>query len=343
MIHIEYDRADLTYYSGEKVSGKVHVNVEKRTKCNSILVRLMWYAHGIGNESVNKIIEINVHDGADLEAGRYTFPFEFQLPAGPCTYRGYHTNVDWYVEAQVDIPWARDPKGDEDFILKPGPMANPPVPEKPHTETKSDNGVTGGIIGVGMLFVAAICFLIDIATEEFGLSCCGLICLIGGGFVTYMAVHRFLSTRLVGAVTFGVEPWPVHPGGTFTHRIEFTPKADMLVNEITVQLEGKEVVVEGAGSDKTTYTHELFNQTITVCGESECAKGGPVVFNADFEIPADAACSFECSSNQVVWLVTTHIDIPNWPDWNDTHEVVVAPDHTPRAMAPETSAPGPVW
>ncbi|MCP4500914.1 MAG: hypothetical protein GY822_13215 [Deltaproteobacteria bacterium] len=37
---------------------------------------------------------------------------------GPLTYRGELLNVDWFLKARADIPWALDPKAELVFVVQ---------------------------------------------------------------------------------------------------------------------------------------------------------------------------------------------------------------------------------
>ena len=333
LISVEFDRDNVTYYAGEFVSGTMILELEKKTNCRSVTASLGWYAHGAGNDAATIVETLTVHSG-ELEPGVYRFPFRFNLPPGPYTYHGHYLNVDWYVEGTADVPWATDPKGDEDFILLPSRDVRPPDPELPaHTEA-TDTGMAGIIVGAGIAALSVLCGLYGIVEEEdFGMACCAAIGLIIAAVALYYGFHRFLATRLVGDVRFGAEPWPVHPNDTFTHTITFTPKRKMLVNAITATLVGKEEVVEGHGSDRTTHTNVLFEQSVEVASNGTLEGKQEVTFRAAFTIPDGPFYTISATDNTLSWEVTTHIDIPNWPDWEDKHQVVVTPDYS-RAGSP---------
>ncbi|MDP6720241.1 MAG: hypothetical protein QGF59_16390, partial [Pirellulaceae bacterium] len=59
-----------------------------------------------------------IHQGEALDLGAPgtltgTYSQEFSLPAeisAPLTATGRQFSVDWFVQVQLDVPWARDPK-----------------------------------------------------------------------------------------------------------------------------------------------------------------------------------------------------------------------------------------
>lgn len=325
-IDIRFSSSQDTYYPGDTISGVVNIHLEKPTKCKKLNINLAWLGHGKGDAEYNIVDFQDPHDGTQLAAGQHRFPFEFRLPAGPYTYAGEYTNVTWLIQVHMDIPWARDAKEDATFLLLPGPVNHPPEPEMESAVVKDDNGFGGAIVAVVILVPSALFFLYEVFEEE-SIPCCGLIGLIFGLFALYHAVHRFMSTRLVGNVSMSAEPWPLHPGQTFEHTIKFTPKLEMTVNAMTVTLIGQEQSIEHHGSSSTTHSFPVFEQEIVLARDAVLPKNELAVFKAVFDLPDHAPFSFECSNHKVVWNISTHIDIPYWPDWEDSHDVQVMPDY----------------
>ncbi len=52
-----------------------------------------------------------------------TFSQEFSLPAetnAPLTVTGKQFSIDWFVQVQLDVPWAKDPKIRAPIVLLSG-------------------------------------------------------------------------------------------------------------------------------------------------------------------------------------------------------------------------------
>ena len=119
---IEFERSDRRYRPGETVSGKVTVQVNAKVQCNGLTVKRLWHTHGKGNyaEGSDSVEEV-VFSGEWWPGETHAYPFAFEVPAAPVSYHGEVLNVDHYVAARADIPWAIDPKAEEDFLLLAGP------------------------------------------------------------------------------------------------------------------------------------------------------------------------------------------------------------------------------
>ena len=54
-----------------------------------------------------------------IRAGeRREFPFRFEVPGGPVTYRGTYLNLDWYLTAHAKGGLLQHLKAEQDFLLQ---------------------------------------------------------------------------------------------------------------------------------------------------------------------------------------------------------------------------------
>lgn len=98
---------------GELIEGIFTIESHKPINCRRILVQLV----GIENSEARGHKDMHVHlgDRHDLGSpgtvtGNYTQ--EFSLPAettAPLTARGKLFSIEWFVQIQLDVPWAKDP------------------------------------------------------------------------------------------------------------------------------------------------------------------------------------------------------------------------------------------
>ena len=119
-LEIVFDNDKREYHVGDTVKGKVNVKVNASCQCDKLTLDHQWRTHGRGNRAQGRVDSENLFSGQWDTPGTYAYPFELILPAGPLTYRGHHINVDWYLNARADIPWAIDPKAEEEVILTRG-------------------------------------------------------------------------------------------------------------------------------------------------------------------------------------------------------------------------------
>ena len=261
---------------------------------------------------------------------------------GPYSYHGHYVNVGWYVEARLDVPWAIDPKADVDFWLVPGADCRI-EPTDAHSDKKSSQGYATAILGaVCTLFVLGYIAWVALGEIEWDDGICFAIgAAVIGLPLLYKGVMRYLSTRLVRAPHLHCAPHPLVPGGQVAITLDFVAGMDMHLNSVMVQLKATEYATQGSGTDRTTYSHDTYDEVSPSHGPMQIKKGQKVEFVAQLPMPHDAPYSFEASDNSIKWTAQVSIDIPNWPDWHDTLELECCPG---PASTPAPSQPsGVAW
>jgi len=97
------DRAQFRL--GETVRGEIKISPERKAQqASALAVRLIWLAHGTGEDRRHPVAELQLAKGPFTEGA--SLPFELTLPPqAPLTYRGEIIDIDWYVEAELlDTP-----------------------------------------------------------------------------------------------------------------------------------------------------------------------------------------------------------------------------------------------
>jgi len=262
----------------------------------------------------------------ELEAARSYSPgeeheisFSLLSPAHPVTYHGTMINVDHYVSVQMNVPWAFNPKAEEDYLLVAGePPAhfvgsrNEIIALTPAAGKSSIAGkVILGIIVAGLLMVVA----------AFALFLLPIILLIAG----FVWLRRKALAGRLGEVTLSIPHVVVAPGEQWTARIQFQPRKQFRINNIGLTLLGKETATSGSGTKATTHTHKILEQKLDVRANAMLAAGELVSEEFTFAFPPTDAFSLELSDNKIQWTATVRIDIPAFPDWSKTQPLQVVP------------------
>ena len=319
-IRITFDNPDRTYIGGDTVSGEVYVQVNEDIRCNGIVLTHYWKTHGRGNTARGEKHEIQLTDSVPLQAGEeLKFSFDFAAEIWPLTYHGHYINVDHFVHVGVDVPWAFDPKHEEEYILLPG--ERPPEFtgargeviefEKEATEAK-------GIAKV-ILFIIVAIFLILFAAFAIVLI---PILLISGGI--YWGWKKMIASR-VGEVKLKMPHLVVGPGEDWPVELSFTPKKTFPVNGITVKIFAQEAATSGSGTNSTTHRHTLHEETHTLHPGGSLLAGEEFSERFTIGFPETAAWSIAESDNKVTWSAQIRIDIPRFPDWSKKAELQVVP------------------
>ena len=111
--------------------------------------------------------------------------------------------------------------------------------------------------------------------------------------------------------------------------ITVTPRAEMTVDAIYVDLVGREVVISGSGTNQTTHRHELHNTRFELQGtQRQLHPGENVELETEVRIPPNAPFTFAADDNVLEWNLTLVISIPKWPDWKQVYPITIGPPRT---------------
>lgn len=111
---------------GEDVSGHIVVSTDKTFTCNRIILKLRGkeYTHyQAGKVHVSEThdlldYEITIWEGGEIHSGEARFDYGFKLPNElPPTHNGFYGEIDYSVEAVVEVDRANDPKSKFKLIV----------------------------------------------------------------------------------------------------------------------------------------------------------------------------------------------------------------------------------
>jgi hypothetical protein len=322
-ISIEFDRADRLYRGGETVSGRVRIGVNQDLSCKGIKLIHFWKTHGRGNSDTGPRQELQLAPNRPLLRGEtLTFPFSFVAECEPVTYRGNYLNVDHYARVEVDLPWAFDPKREEEFVVRPGkpPDRNRGGLDAAQQGKGNSHGAAIAIV-VGLLLLTAAAFLMFVLAPI----------LLAVGLV-YWIVRKMIQSRL-GEVELIAPKLVVAPGEAWPVEIRFTPRKTFSVNAITLKLVAQESATSGSGTDKKTHCHTLVEQTHTLHPADTLMRGKPFYRQTAVAIPESDAFSFESNNNRVEWWAEVRIDMPGFPDWSQKQTLKIEPREFLQAVS----------
>ena len=322
-ITIEFDRANRTYLGGETVSGEVHVRVNKDTTSDGIVLENMWKTHGYGNPDL-AILEIQeLAKRTQLKAGQeMSFPFSFTAALGPTTYHGHHINLDHYVTAYIDVPWALDPKVTEDYLLLPGEPP-PGMPDK--RDELIDFTSEPAAWRRTLLYTFLGCIALPLAPII--LPVLGVIW-----------IRKKMVARRLGGIELTTPHLLVAPGEDWPLELKFTPKKSFRINGIQAEILGREAATAGSGTNKTTKTHKVHDGVDKLEPEGQISAGESFDRKYTIPFPETNAYSLEEEDNKITWTVKVRIDIPWFPDWTEKKTVQVFPAEFFKDAAVKTPA-----
>ncbi len=320
-LRIEFDRKDRKYSGGETVTGRVLIRMHEAVKSTGITLTHQWRTHGRGN------VTSGPNESVELEAARMYSPgethelsFSVPSPTHPVTYHGTMINVDHYVSVQMNVPWAFNPKAEEEYVLVAGEPPAHFVGSRSAIIALTPTAGTSSIVGKAVLGIIVAALLMVVAA--FALFLLPII-LIVAGFIWFR--KKALAGRL-GEVKLSIPHVVVAPGEQWTAKIQFQPRKQFRINSIGLTLLGKESATSGSGTKSTTHTHKILEQKTVVRSNDMLTAGELVSEEFTFEFPTTDAFSLELSDNKIQWTATVRIDIPSFPDWSKTQPLQVVPE-----------------
>lgn len=307
--------ADTVFRLGDTISGSVEVGVDRDVDRQKLVAKLLWKTHGRGNSDEAAFDELELYTGPWSSGEHHTYPFQLTLPEeGPYTYRGEYLNVDWYVEARSDIPWARDPRTSQDFLVRPGDRIRPEIHSEVGLEFRNalDSPVVA-FIGVAFAIVSVASGLYAYLEDpDFWVAwviCAGLGLAAAG--VLGPRVRRWLASRRIGDVQVTIGS--LDPDGRLACEVGVGARDISAIRRVNATLILDEVVTSGSGTNRSTHTHRAFESEVDL----PMAGFGPSGrrYAAKLELPEPPIFSFSSSDNKLRWNVEIRVDVSGWPDW----------------------------
>jgi len=312
-ISIEFYRPDREFQTGQSVQGWVRIKVDKDIKCRGLSLNVFWKTHGRGNTSRQNYFQQNLFQGQWLASESYEYPFEFTPPISPQTYHGHYLNIDHYVSVRADIPWALDPRREEEFLWRVGSEAE----ELSQQQAVLEQGRGCANVGLAFSVAAAIAVIVTaVVVKSFWL----LLILLPLLFIGFLCLRDRLAERKLGSVTWATLG-STYAGQAMPCSLHIGPVSRVQIKEITAVTEGSETVVSGSGTDATTYTHELFKKKTVIASSPSIALGASLELQPEILFPETDAFSIDLPDNKIRWNVTLAIRLAGWPDWVQSREI----------------------
>ena len=319
-IRITFDKADRTYRGGELVSGEVHIDVNKDIRCNGIILTHYWKTHGRGNTDSGERHKIRLVEMLPLQAGEELhLPFEFTAERWPLTYRGHYVNVDHYVHVAVDVPWAIDPKHEEEYILLVGDR--PPEITGDRSEVIAFARPTTQVSGLVKFFLYGILAIFAVMLSALFVVLIPVFLICGS---IYWVWRTMIASR-IGDLDLKIPHIVVGPGEQWPVELTFTPKKTFSVNGITLRIFGQESATSGSGTNKTTHHHTILDQSHTLYPAGQLMAGEQFSERFVVDFPQSDAWNLNQSDNNIKWWAEVRIDIPRFPDWGKKTELQLVP------------------
>jgi hypothetical protein len=323
----------------------VNVATDAPVKCKSLTVTLQWQTHGRGNTSKGPTSQVVLFQGEWPGGEQHAYGFEFIAPPGPASYRGQYVNVDHYLTARVDLPWAIDPKASTEILVVPksgaaeydhGPSYEPPAKE---LRSEGKTMVLGSVLlagcfglpGLGIMLLGVSLGIAwmrgssgQAAPAIFTFLFGSVFALVGFGLAVLMQ-KRNLAQRKLGNPLVNVSPVTARGGDRISVQVTLQPRARVKLTGAKVVLQCKERAVSGSGTNRTTHTCQIHEVEAGLNAPPQLEAGQPASFSASLQLPNGAPATFVASDNDVKWTATVNVGIDGWPDWERDYPITVRP------------------
>jgi hypothetical protein len=359
-IHLDDDKT--SYRGGDTVTGTVEVRTDAEVQCKALTVECQWRTHGKGNTARGRAQRLDLAQGIWPPGAIQRYAFSFELPHGPFTYHGHYLNIGWFIRAQADIPWALDPKAEQEIGVEPNPGQEPEWANLVHRMDALPEALRAQIgapaapltpqalrvssaLGYGCLSIIVIPLLL---ITMFGLYH-GISLLRNGGdwieAALWIGVPLFvlaglargplavllgtLRNRWAGKrlqdIDFDVTPLTLRRGESVQIRFSCRPDQNTVLNRATVRIEAEERVTQGSGTSRRTHRKQVYSHEEDLPMPHSLSAGLPFQREIEVTIPADAPPSFIAVDNRLDWTIRLQLDIPRWPDWSGERAILIHP------------------
>jgi hypothetical protein len=310
------------------------VTLDAAVQCRRLSATLNWRTHGKGNTDEGKGETMALFEG-EWTPGEHRYPFRFMAPSAPATHHGQLVNVDHYVVARADIPWASDPKAEADILLEGGDAVDFTSGGRKAVspaDVQQAMGIVPNVaIGCGG-FAALVCLVIMGFAVAFsirrGSGVVGILLdmlgtlpaplfLVAGLFAVGWGVMRKMRAARLGEPEVSVEPLEPKTGGVVSVEFVINPRADVALEDVSFDLVCTETATSGSGTNKTSHHHELVRVShVLDPGGSTIPAGQAVRRKGRLALPAGSPVSFASASNRVAWSVAARVRVHGWPPWS---------------------------
>lgn len=362
---IAFDDSEPTYQPGDPITGVVRVDPMVERECRELRITCHWKTHGRGTPAEGSHRDHPLFSGPLTPGEPHEYPFEVELPNGPCTYHGHYLNVDWVLCAIAEFADHDDIRVEKDFRVVPGwEVIDRPYQighdgdDAPLTATDRTQPGLGRrslvgpvaffsfFIGICVVFLVVVFKMMGAADGEDAFHPLMMIPFIAvPAFMIFVALgtlwrsvlrNRFSAIKL-GELEASLDPLYVHAGRSTTLTIAIPESSDVTIREIAVTLRGEEWVRYRQGTNTRVRTDLLHEENHIVPGSRErrLPEGEAADMDYELTIPPEAPPTFRAHHNEVRWLVEVHVDIAGWPDWKHTLHLDVYP------AIPDDASPAP--
>jgi len=321
-VTIELARPDHFFTEGDLIEGAVVVSVDAPTELSGVRLERFWRAKRAGQTAVGGELSEVLKAPKKVEPGQPArIPFKMAAASSPVTHRGTDLEVGWLVAADVKHSGGQA-KGEREFVQISGEpkrhKKGKPLMGSGHPECGTCLGIVL-LIGGGFGLFAR---LTDPHVEGWVLPA-ALAALAVGVFAIGWGLRKRIAAMKLGRVAVRLRPKKVPPGGAPICSLTLSPKKDVQVNAVTAKVVRQETKVTGKKKSPTRHVDRQDLSSVTLVKDRALKAGTDLDLEWVAVVPDDASASMSKPRQQIAWFVHVHVDIANWPDYEEDYDLVV--------------------
>lgn len=109
----------------QTLHGDLTIIPDEDVRCKAVVLTVGWHTEGRGTRHAETVDTQTLLEG-NLRAGiPAQVAFVVQLPEAPWSYQGKYVSVVWALEVKLDVPWGRDVRQTQPFVLRPAAPLTP--------------------------------------------------------------------------------------------------------------------------------------------------------------------------------------------------------------------------
>jgi hypothetical protein len=323
----------LVLEPGQRVKGRVSVDVFEDVEFREAQVRFMWHTEGKGNRVTGEGgTETLARDGKWLAGTTHGFSFDIPAPWGPMSYGGKVLKVLWALEARLDRSLLRPDVVEEIPVLlqgspDPEKASLGPVPQEKKKLEAVKKGRVGTWVAVGLVFL--LVGVVYGAGSGLELGTRGRILaflLIGGGlFISLKGFWPRLGRGKLGEPSVQLSTTELRRGEEIRFSVSIRPDQKIVLRSLEAILECEERVIHGHGQYQSRHKRTVFEQRMTLAKDTTIEPHRGFKKKGAVTLPTNAAPSFGAPHNQVIWWLRFRGDVAGWPDWREPILLTVWP------------------
>ena len=342
-LEITLDKSEKTYASGQKITGELKAVIHEEWQCDALELFLGVNGFSESKEKAQNF-KLKITDDrvkkllyqGQWNPGRYTYPFEIDVPDGPFSYKGSLIELSWYLKAEARPSDGESIRSEIELIIVPGtviPEGNSREKSAEVVYKESPRGSFGCLLVSLSLFLAGVFAVIKTyqSANDTVMGFAVFFLLLSLVFITFN-VYALMVSKRINMAEVRIGSGVVSPGAVIPVNLTFQVNKSIELKEVRATLTGREEAGNvGIRASRKTYRKVLYEKKHELqLPVKQVPAGVPIDVRGEISIPPDAPPSFTLANSlgdgiKLKWIVEVRIEMEKWPDWFYAEEITIRP------------------